>query len=57
MRISGISPDKRLVEVVELLDHPYFMGTQFHPEFTSRPLYPNPLFVGFLKAGGKKRDA
>ena len=47
---SGISPDGRLVEFIELEDHPYFVGTQAHPEFKSRPLRPAPLFDGFIKA-------
>lgn len=48
--ISGVSPDDMLVEMVELEDHPFFMGSQFHPEFTSRPERPNPLFSGFIRA-------
>lgn len=48
--ISGVSPDNMLVEMVELEDHPFFMGSQFHPEFTSRPERPNPLFIGFIRA-------
>jgi CTP synthase len=50
MRFSGISPDGRLVEIAELVDHPFMLGTQFHPEFLSRPNRPHPLFVGFLEA-------
>jgi CTP synthase len=50
MRFSGISPDGRLVEIAELADHPFMLGTQFHPEFLSRPNRPHPLFVAFLKA-------
>jgi CTP synthase len=50
MRFSGLSPDGRLVEVVELANHPFMVATQFHPEFLSRPNRPHPLFVGFLKA-------
>jgi CTP synthase len=50
MRFSGISPDGRLVEIAELADHPFMLGTQFHPEFLSRPNRPHPLFVGFLEA-------
>ncbi len=50
MVFSGISPDGRLVEIAELADHPFMLGTQFHPEFLSRPTRPHPLFVGFLKA-------
>ncbi|MBI4093290.1 MAG: CTP synthase, partial [Candidatus Kerfeldbacteria bacterium] len=52
--LSGLSPDKKLVEIVELPGHPFFLGTQFHPEFTSRPLRPHPLFVGFLSAALKR---
>ncbi|MBI4035823.1 CTP synthase [Candidatus Daviesbacteria bacterium] len=50
MIIAGTSPDGKLVEIVELPDHPFFVGTQFHPELKSRPLSPHPLFVGFIKA-------
>jgi len=50
MSYSGVSPDGRLVEIAELVDHPFMLGTQFHPEFLSRPNRPHPLFVGFLKA-------
>jgi len=50
MVFSGISPDGRLVEIAELSEHPFMLGTQFHPEFLSRPTRPHPLFVGFLKA-------
>lgn len=52
--ISGTSPDGQLVEIVELKKHPYFVATQFHPEFKSRPLSPHPLFVGFIKASANK---
>jgi len=48
--ICGTSPDNRLVEAVELPDHPYFIGVQYHPEFKSRPNKPHPLFLGLLKA-------
>jgi CTP synthase len=50
MRFSGISPDGRLVEIAELSDHPFMVGTQFHPEFLSRPNRPHPLFVAFVQA-------
>ncbi len=50
MKLSGISPDGRLVEAVELVDHPWYVGVQFHPEFTSRPLLPHPLFREFVRA-------
>jgi CTP synthase len=48
--ISGTSPDGRLVEIVELRDHPWFVACQFHPEFKSRPNRPHPLFMGFVEA-------
>jgi CTP synthase len=54
MRFSGISPDGRLVEIAELSDHPYMLGTQFHPEFHSRPNRPHPLFLSFLEAVRKR---
>ncbi len=54
MRFSGLSPDNRLVEIAELADHPYMLGTQFHPEFLSRPTRPHPLFVEFLKAAAER---
>jgi CTP synthase len=50
MRIVGTSPDDRLVEIIELADHPWFVGVQFHPEFKSHFLSPHPLFSGFLRA-------
>ena len=50
MIFSGISPDNKLPEIVELKDHPWFIGVQFHPEFKSRPLTPHPLFSSFIKA-------
>jgi CTP synthase len=54
MRYSGLSPDGRLVEIAELSDHPFMLGTQFHPEFLSRPNRPHPLFVAFLKAAQER---
>ena len=54
MAFSGISPDGLLVEISELKDHPYMVGSQFHPEFLSRPMRPHPLFVGLLKAAKNK---
>jgi CTP synthase len=50
MRFSGTSPDGRLVEIIEIADHPWFLAVQFHPEFTSRPNRPQPLFREFVKA-------
>jgi CTP synthase len=54
MRFSGISPDGRLVEIAEVVDHPFMVGTQFHPEFLSRPNRPHPLFVAFIRAVKQK---
>ena len=48
--LSGTSPDKTIVETVEIADHPFFVGVQFHPEFKSRPNKPHPLFGGFIRA-------
>ncbi|MGD8757317.1 MAG: CTP synthase [Deltaproteobacteria bacterium] len=48
--MSGISPDGQLVEIVEVRDHPWFLGCQFHPEFKSRPMSPHPLFVSFIRS-------
>jgi CTP synthase len=48
--LSGTSPDKRLVEMIELREHPFFVGCQFHPEFKSRPASPHPLFARFVRA-------
>jgi CTP synthase len=53
MRFSGIYPDQDLVEIAELVGHPFMLGTQFHPEFLSRPTKPHPLFMGFLKAAAE----
>ena len=50
LRITGLSPDGRLVEIVEIQDHPWFLGCQFHPEFQSRPMAPHPLFRDFIGA-------
>jgi CTP synthase len=55
MVISGLSPDKRLVEMIELPGHPYFVGCQFHPEFKSRPQAPHPLFQSFVAAALRAR--
>ncbi|MDW7658455.1 MAG: CTP synthase, partial [Bacillota bacterium] len=48
--LSGLSPDRRMVEAVEMSDHPWFVGVLFHPEFKSRPIRPHPLFLAFLSA-------
>ncbi len=50
LTVVGVNPESDLVEIIELKGHPYFVGTQFHPEFKSRPLTPHPLFVGLVKA-------
>ena len=50
MVFSGINPQRNLVEIAELPDHPFFIGVQFHPEFQSRPDRPHPLFLGFVAA-------
>ena len=55
LTISGLSPDGRLVETVELSDRPFFVGVQYHPEFKSRPNKPHPLFVGFIAAALEKQ--
>lgn len=52
--ISGTSPDKKLVEYIEAADHPYFVATQAHPEFKSRPYRPHPLFAGLIKAAANR---
>ena len=54
MIVAGIEPSRKLVEILELKTHPWFIGTQFHPELLSRPLHPHPLFVGLLKVGLKR---
>ena len=53
--VSGVSPDGRLVEMIEYPDHPWFIGCQFHPEFKSRPWEPHPLFAGFIEASLENR--
>jgi CTP synthase len=55
MRLSGLSPDGSLVEMIELPAHPWFIGCQFHPELQSRPLRPHPLFAGFVAAADRAR--
>jgi CTP synthase len=57
LRLSGQSPDGGLVEVIELPNHPWFIGCQFHPELKSRPTRPHPLFAGFVGAALKRRKA
>ena len=53
--MSGVNPEKDLVEIIELSDHPFFVACQFHPEFKSRPLRPHPLFREFIKKAVKSR--
>jgi CTP synthase len=55
MKMSGTSPDKELVEIVELTDHPWFLACQFHPEFKSRPIEPHPLFSAFIAASIREK--
>jgi CTP synthase len=55
MLLAGISPDGQLVEIIEIPDHPFFVASQFHPEFKSRPDDPHPLFAGFVAAALKRR--
>jgi len=57
MIASGINPDNNLVEIVELKDHPWFLGVQYHPEYKSTPENPHPLFVRFVKAAFEKSKA
>lgn len=57
MIISGISPDDKLVEIIELADHPWFVACQFHPEFKSRPNRPHPLFRDFIGAIVKQQGS
>ena len=56
MLVDGTSPDGRLVEAVEIKDHPFFIGVQFHPEFKSRPNRAHPIFREFVRASLKHRD-
>ena len=57
LRATGTSPDGKLVEIVEIEDHPWFVGVQFHPEFKSQPTRPHPLFAGFIAAAVERHDA
>jgi CTP synthase len=54
MRFSGLSPDGNLVEIIEMPDHPWFLGCQFHPELKSRPMRPHPLFTAFIRAAAQR---
>ena len=53
---SGMSPDGRLAEVIELPNHPFFVGSQYHPEFESKPFDPHPLFRAFVVAASKRNE-
>lgn len=55
MRVTGLYEARDLVEIVELPDHPWFVGVQFHPELKSRPSDPHPLFKGFIRAANEER--
>jgi CTP synthase len=57
LKISGLSPDEELVEIIEIEDHPWFLGCQFHPEFKSRPTDPHPLFRAFIEASLREKRA
>jgi len=50
LKVVGVNPESNLVEIVELKNHPFFVGVQFHPEFKSRPMIPHPLFREFVTA-------
>jgi CTP synthase len=56
LHLSGLSPDQKLVEIVERIDHPWFLGCQFHPEFKSKPTRPHPLFSSFISAAMDQRE-
>jgi CTP synthase len=56
MDITGVNPDKDLVEIIEIVEHPWFIASQFHPEFKSKPLKPHPLFASFIKASVDKNS-
>jgi CTP synthase len=57
MRFSGLSPDGHLVEILEVPEHPWFLGVQFHPELKSRPMRAHPLFASFIRAAMQRRGA
>jgi CTP synthase len=56
LKFSGMSPDGKLTEIVEIKNHPFFIGVQFHPELKSRPFAPHPIFVSFVKEAIKRKD-
>lgn len=55
LRLSGLSPDGMLVEIIEMTNHPWYVATQFHPELKSRPAHPHPLFASFIEAAVRRR--
>jgi len=57
LKVTGRSPDRKFVEIVEYADHPWFLACQFHPEYKSRPLSPHPLFREFVAASYRHRQA
>jgi CTP synthase len=57
LKVTGLSPDKKFVEIVEFRDHPWFLACQFHPEYKSRPLAPHPLFREFIAAAYRHKQA
>jgi CTP synthase len=57
LKVTGLSPDKRFVEIVEYPAHPWFLACQFHPEYKSRPLAPHPLFREFVAASYRHKEA
>jgi CTP synthase len=57
MKLSGFNPKRGLIEMVELLDHPFFVGCQFHPELLSRPIKPEPLFTHFVQAAKERKES
>ncbi len=57
MIISGMNPEKNFIEIIEVKDHPWFIGVQFNPEFKSRPVRPHPLFKGFIDAALKRKES
>ena len=54
VEFSGVSPDGKLPEIMEITDHPWFIGVQYHPELKSRPFEPHPLFASFIEAAVKR---
>ncbi|HRS07174.1 MAG TPA: CTP synthetase, partial [Candidatus Ratteibacteria bacterium] len=56
MKFTGFSPDKKLVEIIEVEGHPFFIATQFHPEFQSKPFACHPLFAAFIKAAVQRKS-